>query len=110
MNHKIIGKNLQKIRMALGLSQPKTAEKAGISSVHLSHIETGNTTMSIDCLLSLCDALSTTPNDILMGEYNLTGKAASVMLQEILNGLTSDENRLLLEFASSMQKLRVNRQ
>jgi len=110
MNQKIVGRNIKKIRMDLELTQPKTAEKAGISTVHLSHIETGNTVMSIDCLLSLCAALSTTPNDILMGEYDLTGRAASTMLQEIVVELTSDENKLLLEIASSMRKLRVNRE
>lgn len=110
MNQKTIGQNVKRIRSGLELTQPQTAEKAGISSVHLSHIETGNTVMSLECLLCLCDALSTTPNDILMGEYDLTGKASSVMLGGIMEELTSDENRLLLEIAESMRRLRVNRQ
>ena len=109
MNQKIVGKNIKKIRTALELTQPQVAEKANISSVHLSHIETGNTVMSIGCLLSLCAALSTTPNDILMGEYDLTGKAANTMLQGIMDNLTPDENRLLLEIADSIRKLEINR-
>lgn len=104
-----IGKNVKKIRMGLELTQPQTAEKAGITSVHLSHIETGNTTMSIDCLLSLCAALSTTPNDILLGEFELTAKASYDMLRGIMAELTEDENMLLLEIADSMRKLKVNR-
>lgn len=109
MNQKTVGQNVKKIRADLGLTQHQTAEKAGISYNHLSHVETGNTVMSIDCLLNLCSALSTTPNDILLGEYDLKGAAANTMLLEIMEDLTSDENRFLLEMASSMRKLRMNR-
>ena len=109
MRVKEIGKNIKNLRMALDETQPQIAEKANITAVHLSHIETGNSTMSIGCLLNLCDALSATPNDILMGEYELTGKAANAMLQNIMEDLTPDENRLLLEIAESMHKLKVNR-
>ena len=110
MNQKMVGKNVKKIRMALGLSQSQVAEKANISAVHLSHIETGNTVMSIGCLLSLCAALSTTPNDVLMGEYDLTGGATDAMLQGVMTNLTPDENRLLIEIAGIMQKLAVDKQ
>jgi len=109
MRVKEIGKNIRGLRTDLELTQPQVAERADITAVHLSHIETGNSTMSIDCLLRLCAALSTTPNDILMGEFELTGKAANAMLQGIMGDLTSDENRLLLEIAESMHKLKVNR-
>ena len=110
MNQKIVGKNVKKIRMALDLSQSQVAEKANISAVHLSHIETGNTVMSIGCLLSLCAALSTTPNDILMGEYDLTGGATNTMLQGIMEKLAPNENRLLLEIAGTMEKLKAEGQ
>ena len=109
MRVKEIGKNIRWLRTELELTQPQVAEKADITAVHLSHIETGNSTMSIDCLLKLCSALSTTPNDILMGEFELTGKAANAMLQGIMEDLTADENRLLLEIAESMHKLKINR-
>jgi len=110
MNQKTVGKNIKKIRADLELTQPQTAEKAGISTNHLSHVETGNTVMSIDCLLNLCAALNTTPNDILMGEFDLTAKATSAMLQKMTEGLSPDENRLLLEIADSMRKLKINRE
>ena len=93
MNQKIVGQNIKKIRAGLELSQSQVAEKAGISTVHVSHVETGNTVMSIDCLLNLCAALSTTPNDILMGEYDLTGSATGTMMQGIMDELNNKELR-----------------
>lgn len=109
MNERKIGKNIRKIRKALDKTQRQIAEQADITSMHLSHIETGGTIMSIDCLLNLCHAMSVTPNDILSGEFKLTAKAACDMLQGVMEELTEDESRLLLEIADSMRKLKVNR-
>lgn len=110
MRLKVIGKNVRNIRDNLELTQAQVAEKADITSVHLSHIETGNTTMSIECMLDLCKAMSTTPNDILMGEYRLTPQAAHTMLLDIMKDLTSDENRLLVTIAQNMRELKPNRE
>ena len=109
MRLKTIGKNIRNIRNNLDMTQAQVAEKADITSVHLSHIETGNSTMSVECMLSLCKAMSTTPNDILMGEYHLTPQAANTMLLDIMKDLTADENRLLLTIAENMKQLKLNR-
>lgn len=109
MNEHKIGINVRKIRKKLDKTQAQVAEKASITSMHLSHIERGGTIMSIDCLLNLCAAMSVTPNDILEGEFKLTSKAAYDMLLGIMAELTEDENMLILEIADSMRKLKVNR-
>lgn len=109
MNEQNIGLNIRKIRKELDMTQAQIAEKAAISSMHLSHIERGSTIMSLDCMLNLCTAMSTTPNNILVGEFELTAKASYDMLRGIMADLTEDENMLLLEIADSMRKLKVNR-
>ena len=45
MRVKEIGKNIRGLRTGLELTQPQVAEKADITAVHLSHIETGNSTL-----------------------------------------------------------------
>ena len=42
-----IGQRVRKFRKAYGLSQEELAEKIGISTTHMSHIETGNTKLSL---------------------------------------------------------------
>ncbi len=42
MDYYEIGQRIRKIRKAHGMSQEVLAEKADISTVHMSHIETGN--------------------------------------------------------------------
>ena len=43
MDYYAIGQRIRKFRKACGLSQEELAEKVGISTTHMSHIETGNT-------------------------------------------------------------------
>ena len=48
-----IGQRVRKFRKAYGLSQEELAEKVGISTTHMSHIETGNTKLSLQVLVDL---------------------------------------------------------
>jgi len=105
MDLKNIGANVKKLRQEQKLTQAQLAELANISTVHMSHIETGSVSMSLESLLELSRALHTTPNRLLLGEYELSGEETAQMTQ----GLTSDENRLLVEFAELLKKQKVNR-
>ncbi len=69
MNNKIIGINVKKYRRAAGLTQEKLAEMLDISTVHMSHIECGHVSMSLEILVRLCEILKVTPNHILNGAY-----------------------------------------
>lgn len=69
MKSKLIGNNIKRRRLELKLTQAQLAERAQISDVHISHIETGKASMSLETLLAICRVLDTTPNDILLGEY-----------------------------------------
>lgn len=57
MDYYEIGQRIRKIRKAHGLSQESLAERVGISNTHMSHIETGNTKLSLPVLVALADAL-----------------------------------------------------
>lgn len=109
MNLQNIGNNIKKLRLEKKLTQSQLAEMTNISTVHMSHIETGNVSMSLECLISLCNALKTTPDNILLGEYELSTDSTSKILRTIETTLTSDENRLLIEIANILEKLKVNR-
>jgi transcriptional regulator with XRE-family HTH domain len=53
----LIGKRIQELRKATGLSQEKLAEKADISSTYLSRIECGRENPTLDMLIKLASAL-----------------------------------------------------
>ncbi len=65
VNYKIIGLNVNTHRKRLNWTQDQLAERAGISKQFVSNIERGKTIPSLLTVLSLCDALDVTPNDLL---------------------------------------------
>ena len=65
VNHRAIGLNISAYRYQLNLTQDELAERAGISKQFLGNIERGKGIPSLKTLLSLCDALNVTPNDLL---------------------------------------------
>ena len=109
MNLKNIGNNIKAIRLKKGLTQSQLAEMADISTVHMSHIETGAVAMSLDSLINISNSLETTPDNLLLGEYNLSPSGASEILYASLKNLSSDENRLIIEIAKSLDEIKVNK-
>ena len=57
MDYYAIGQRIRKIRKAHGISQEVLAEKANISVTHMSHIETGNTKLSLPVLVDIATTL-----------------------------------------------------
>ena len=104
-----IGKNIQRLRKEKGLTQEELSAKAGISKNHLSRIETGVGSMSLDSLIIIANALNTTPDYILLGEYNITPERASLFMHDKLKGLTSDEISYIMKATDMFHELKVNR-
>ena len=109
MNLKNIGENVKKMRLKRGMTQAQLAEKAEISTVHMSHIETGAVAMSLDSLINICNGLETTPDSILLGEFNLHTNRMSALINQYSDNLSSDENRLIVEFAKLLSDMKINR-
>ncbi len=68
---KLIGHNIKVYRKLQKLTQAQLAEKTNLSNVHIAHLESGNSKMSLGTLIKLCNALEVTPNDILDGIYTI---------------------------------------
>lgn len=90
MNSKVIGINIKKYRKAAGLTQEKLAELLDISTVHMSHMECGHVSMSIELLLKLCGILNVSPNHILNGAYKLPPTSPDSILDDL-----PDDTKLL---------------
>ena len=74
-----IGQNIKKQRTKLGLKQRELAERANVSSQHISHIETGRAQLSLPTLVAISNALQIDCNTLL-GE-TLTG-AQNVLFRQ----------------------------
>ena len=60
-----LGKNICDLRREKGITQEELAEKAGISTSFLGHIERGSRIASLETLVALCNILKTTPQYLL---------------------------------------------
>lgn len=81
MNEKNIGQNLGLLRQQSGMTQAQFAEKLGVTTDHVSHVEIGSGSISLALLLDICKLLEVTPNDILAGEYTPESKDETEALQ-----------------------------
>ena len=70
LNYVDIGKRIRTIRKNLGISQEQLAEMTNLSVVHISHIETANTKLSLPALVAVANALSVTADVLLCGNLD----------------------------------------
>ena len=76
MDYYAIGQRIRKIRKAKGLSQEQIAEKVGISVTHMSHIETGNTKLSLEVFAAIVNSLDCRADELLFGTREIIGAEA----------------------------------
>ncbi|MDO5323721.1 MAG: helix-turn-helix transcriptional regulator [Clostridia bacterium] len=61
----LVGKRVRQLRLQKKLTQEELAERAGISTSFLGHIERGSRRMSLDSFCRIARALDCTANDLL---------------------------------------------
>lgn len=84
MDYYEIGQRIRRIRKARGLSQEELAEQVGISTTHMSHIETGNTKLSLPVFIRLAEALEIPTDDLL---HDVQTSNRSIAVESLLQTL-----------------------
>ncbi len=95
MNYYEIGQRVRKYRKTHGLSQVELADRTGISVTHMSHIETGNTKLSLPVLVSLAAALEVTTDDLLFAGSPTVRGAAIADLLALLDRCSTQQVKVL---------------
>ena len=104
MDYNAIGKRIRAQRLQLNLSQEELAEMVGISAVHMSHIETANTKLSLPVLVDLACALGLRTDDLIFDKDTLGQDA---LLEEItleLKGCSHAQLLALRQILSSSKE------
>lgn len=91
MDYYKIGQRIRKYRKVNNLSQEALAEKIGISTTHMSHIETGNTKLSLAVLVNLSLALGVSTDDLLFSQSPDSKSSLMDKTIEILESCNSQE-------------------
>lgn len=95
MDYYAIGQRIRKVRKAHGLSQEMLAERVGISTTHMSHIETGNTKLSLPVLVDLATVLEVRTDDLLYDGSPAERSAAMDTIVQILNTCTTQQIKII---------------
>lgn len=92
-----IGQQIRRMRKAHGLSQEELAEKVNISTTHMSHIETGNTKLSLPVLVDLAAALGVRTDDLLNARPQMGVSTALDEIAAVLERCTAQESRVIAD-------------
>lgn len=95
MDYYAIGQRIRKIRKARNLSQEQLSEMVGISVTHMSHIETGNTKLSLPVLVDLANALEVRTDDLLYDKVTAERSTATEAIVQLLETCTTQQLRVI---------------
>lgn len=108
MDYYTIGQKIRKTRKARGLSQEVLAEKIGISTTHMSHIETANTKLSLPVFVALAEALEVRTDELLY-DYDLSMRSTAVEeISRLLETCTTQQIRIIEDILHAV-KISLNK-
>lgn len=101
MNYYEIGQRIRKFRRAHSLSQEELAEKVEISTTHMSHIETGNTKLSLPVLVDLATVLEVRTDELLFDNSQTQRTAAVSDVLHILDHCDSQQAKIIADIVKA---------
>lgn len=101
MDYYKIGQKIRKIRRAHCLSQEELAEKINISTTHMSHIETGNTKLSLNVFVDIANALEVRTDDLLDNPATPTTSTSLNDIVAVLERCSAQEARVIADVAKA---------
>ena len=106
---KALGSNIQKYRLARGLTQETAAEKCGLSTNYFRQIELGFKVPRLETFLRIADALNVSTDLLFTGNVNRTAEIRSNDLFAKIEKLPKAQQEFILDtvdtLISGMKKL-----
>lgn len=84
MNNSLVGKRIGQLRKRRGLSQLMLSEMIDRSPTHLSYIETGAKSMSLETFVRIANALNASADELLIDLLNNTNVASAHAFSSLL--------------------------
>lgn len=108
MDYYEIGQRIRKYRKAHGFSQEELAERVNISTTHMSHIETGNTKLSLSVLVSLSEALEVDTDKLLFSTKRANKSAYTEEMLNLLEDCTPQQLAIIVDVLRAV-KISLNK-
>lgn len=97
MDYYKIGQTIRKFRKAHGLSQEELAERINISTTHMSHIETGNTKLSLPVFVDIAAALEVRTDELLDNTSSVTISTSLDEITAVLERCSAQEAKVIAD-------------
>ena len=103
MDYYEIGQRIRKYRKASNLSQEQLAEKVEVSVTHMSHIETGNTKLSLSVLVKIAETLSVQTDAIIYESPQINKTFITLELLELIDSCSGDKLNVIVDVIKSIK-------
>lgn len=97
IDYKLIGRRIRERRILAKYSQEQLAWEADLSATYISYIETGTKKPSLESLVSICNVLGVTMDDLLTGNQEHSTFDYQTDIALIMKGTSATEKRLMYE-------------
>ena len=101
MNYYRIGQHIRRFRKAHGFSQEQLAEMIDVSVTHMSHIETGNTKLSLPVLVDIAAALEVRTDDLLNSNPTAATGTALDEIAAVLERCSASQARVIADIVKA---------
>lgn len=103
LNYFEIGQRIRSARKKTGLSQEELAERTGISITHMSHIETGNTKLSLSVLVDIADILQVSTDSLLFSYADCHNDAVLNELKCMFSSCSQEQSQIFLDIIRNLK-------
>lgn len=103
MDYSGLGNRIRTYRQKLNMSQQVLGERTDYSVQHISHIETGKTKMSVECLFDIANALNVSLDELACGYVNSASVVLDNELHSLLEDCTAQEKEILLDTVKTLK-------
>ena len=104
IDYKAIGVRIKAARVRKGVTQGYIAEVTGLSTPHISNIETGNTKLGLPTVIHLANVLDVSVDELLCDNIHRSEKIFQNELAELLQDCEAEELHLITELAKVVKK------
>ena len=108
IDYKAIGVRIKAARTRKGVTQGSIARITGLSTPHISNIETGNTKLGLPTIIHLANVLDVSVDELLCDNIHRSEKIFHNELSELLQDCTVDELHIIAELAKVIKKSGIN--
>lgn len=103
INYLDIGKRIRDARILQHMTQERLAEMADLSIAHVSHIETGNTKLSLPALVYIANALSVSVDTLICDNIVASKNIYTNEISELTADCNEKEIRVITEIVKTMK-------